>query len=115
MQERGIKSNVSLTQSDSPTICTREKAGWLWSLWTETIPGPRIREVQMKRIVVLIDGTWEQEGVGNDTNVAKLDSPYKVAGSSLIEPVDKNGVTQLVEYHKGVGAGVADPVKHWLS
>jgi uncharacterized protein (DUF2235 family) len=69
----------------------------------------------MKRIVILIDGTWEQEGVGVDTNVAKLDWPYKPAGSSLIKPIDKNGVTQLVRYHKGVGAGVADPVKHWLS
>ena len=69
----------------------------------------------MKRIVILIDGTWEQEGVGNDTNVGKLDLTYKVAGSSLIKPIDKNGVTQLVVYHKGVGAGVANPVMHWLS
>ena len=27
----------------------------------------------MKRIVVLIDGTWGKEGAGIDTNVAKLD------------------------------------------
>ena len=67
----------------------------------------------MKRIVILIDGTWEQEGVGNDTNVAKLDLAYKVAGSPLIKPNDKNGVTQLVEYHAGVGT-VSNPVLHWL-
>jgi uncharacterized protein (DUF2235 family) len=28
----------------------------------------------MKRIVALIDGTWNKEGIGADTNVAKLDS-----------------------------------------
>jgi uncharacterized protein (DUF2235 family) len=68
----------------------------------------------MKRIVILIDGTWEQEGVGKDTNVAKLDFRYKVAGSSLIKPTDQNGVRQVTEYHKGVGAGVSNPLVHWL-
>jgi uncharacterized protein (DUF2235 family) len=31
----------------------------------------------MKRIVVLIDGTWNDEGKGDDTNVAKLDPGNK--------------------------------------
>jgi uncharacterized protein (DUF2235 family) len=30
----------------------------------------------MKRIVILIDGTWNEEGKGNDTNIAKLDPNY---------------------------------------
>ncbi len=67
----------------------------------------------MKRIVVLIDGTWQQEGVGINTNVAKLDSPYKLAGSSLIRTTDRNGISQLVKYHKGVGAE-KNPLWHWL-
>ena len=31
----------------------------------------------MKRIIVLIDGTWNKEGVNADTNVAKLDPNNK--------------------------------------
>jgi len=31
----------------------------------------------MKRVIVLIDGTWNKEGTGADTNVAKLDSGKK--------------------------------------
>jgi len=34
----------------------------------------------MKRIVILIDGTWNDEGHGNDTNIAKLDPAYAGAG-----------------------------------
>ena len=30
-------------------------------------------EGSMKRIIILIDGTWNEEGKGNDTNIAKLD------------------------------------------
>jgi uncharacterized protein (DUF2235 family) len=67
----------------------------------------------MKRIVVLIDGTWQQEGVGRNTNVGLLDPDFKIAGSSLIKSCDKNGVRQAVEYHKGVGA-VTNPVQHYL-
>ena len=58
----------------------------------------------MKRIVVLIDGTWQQEGVGRNTNVGLLDTDFKIDGFSLIKSCDKNGVRQVVEYHKGVGA-----------
>jgi uncharacterized protein (DUF2235 family) len=67
----------------------------------------------MKRIVVLIDGTWQQEGVGRNTNVGLLDPDFKINGSSLIKSCDKNGIRQLVEYHKGVGA-VTNPVQHYL-
>jgi uncharacterized protein (DUF2235 family) len=67
----------------------------------------------MKRIVMLIDGTWDQEGSGGDTNVAKLD-PVNAAGTSpLIKPYGEDGVDQRVVYHKGVGAD-PDLVKHWL-
>ena len=38
----------------------------------------------MKRIVILIDGTWNDEGHGNDTNIAKLDPAYTGAGTPLI-------------------------------
>jgi hypothetical protein len=38
----------------------------------------------MKRIVVLIDGTWQQEGVGRNTNVGLLDPDFQIDGSSLI-------------------------------
>jgi uncharacterized protein (DUF2235 family) len=57
----------------------------------------------MKRIVVLIDGTWNEEGIGKDTNVAKLD-PANAAGLPLIKPVGSDGIRQDVYYHKGVGA-----------
>ncbi|MGC1353987.1 MAG: DUF2235 domain-containing protein [Xanthobacteraceae bacterium] len=67
----------------------------------------------MKRIVVLIDGTWEQEGVGKNTNVGLLDADFKIDGFSLIKSCDKNGVRQVVEYHKGVGAAT-NPVQHYL-
>ena len=67
----------------------------------------------MKRIVILIDGTWDQEGSGGDTNVAKLD-PANAAGTSpLIKPYGEDGVDQRVVYHKGVGAD-PDLIKHWL-
>jgi len=67
----------------------------------------------MKRIVILIDGTWDQEGSGGDTNVAKLD-PANAAGTSpLIKPYGEDGVAQRVVYHKGVGAD-PDLIKRWL-
>jgi hypothetical protein len=50
--------------------------------------------IDMKRIIVLIDGTWEVET--SATNVAKL--------APLIKGVDVHGVEQLVFYHDGVGA-----------
>jgi uncharacterized protein (DUF2235 family) len=57
----------------------------------------------MKRIVVLIDGTWNEEGIGKDTNVAKLD-PANATGLPLIKPRASDGIEQTVYYRKGVGA-----------
>jgi uncharacterized protein (DUF2235 family) len=67
----------------------------------------------MKRIIILIDGTWNEEGKGNDTNIAKLDPNYKAAGIPLIRPVAANGTMQKAFYHDGVGSD-PDFVKHWL-
>jgi len=58
----------------------------------------------MKRIVILIDGTWNNEGQGNDTNIAKLDPNYHaVAGNPLIKASAADGTAQKVFYHAGVG------------
>ncbi|MEW6436164.1 MAG: DUF2235 domain-containing protein [Pseudomonadota bacterium] len=67
----------------------------------------------MKRIVILIDGTWDEEGVGNSTNVARLDPSNTAAGPPLIPGVGSDGIVQRVVYHKGVGAD-PDFLKHWL-
>jgi uncharacterized protein (DUF2235 family) len=56
----------------------------------------------MKRIVVLIDGTWNKEGSGADTNVAKLDSAKKI--QALIQANAADGTVQHVHYHDGVGS-----------
>ena len=57
----------------------------------------------MKRIVVLIDGTWNKEGDGADTNVAKLDSGGKFATQAFITATASDGTVQSVHYHDGVG------------
>ncbi|HEX7563466.1 MAG TPA: DUF2235 domain-containing protein, partial [Bradyrhizobium sp.] len=67
----------------------------------------------MKRIVILIDGTWNDEGHGNDTNIAKLDPSYAGAGAPLISAKSADHVAQMVFYHKGVGAE-PDLLKHVL-
>ena len=46
----------------------------------------------MKRIIILIDGTWDEEGQGNDTNIAKLDPAYAGAGAPLIPANSTTGV-----------------------
>lgn len=56
----------------------------------------------MKRIVALIDGTWNKEGSGADTNVAKLDSAKKVR--AFIQAIAADGTLQHVHYHDGVGS-----------
>jgi uncharacterized protein (DUF2235 family) len=56
----------------------------------------------MKRIVALIDGTWNKEGSGADTNVAKLDSVNKI--QTFIPATAANGTLQHVHYHDGVGS-----------
>jgi uncharacterized protein (DUF2235 family) len=67
----------------------------------------------MKRIVILIDGTWNEEGKGNDTNIAKLDPDYKAAGAPLIKSAAADGTVQAAFYHKGVGND-PDFLKHLL-
>ncbi len=58
----------------------------------------------MKRIVILIDGTWDQEGTGADTNVAKLDNGEKIVAGAFILSKASDGIAQNVYYHDGVGA-----------
>jgi uncharacterized protein (DUF2235 family) len=67
----------------------------------------------MKRIVSLIDGTWNEEGKGNDTNIAKLDPNYSKAGAPLIKPKATDGTRQIALYHEGVGSD-PDFLKHAL-
>src|ERR1041385_2183021 len=58
----------------------------------------------MKRIVILIDGTWNKEGAGADTNVAKLDRGKKIITQAFIKPEATGGIGQHVYYHDGVGS-----------
>jgi hypothetical protein len=68
----------------------------------------------MKRIVVLIDGTWCSESdSGAPTNIARLDANAQSVGARLIAASDANGVEQRVIYRAGVGADDAF-LKHWL-
>ena len=67
----------------------------------------------MKRIIVLIDGTWDKEGAGVDTNVAKLDSAKKPAGQAFIRTSASGGIAQHVYYHDGVGVD-GDVIKRLL-
>src|SRR6516165_9070767 len=53
----------------------------------------------MKRLVVLIDGTWNDEHQSDLTNVAKLD-PGK---TPIIKARGSSGTEQIVFYHSGVG------------
>src|SRR5262249_12173668 len=57
----------------------------------------------MQRIIILIDGTWNREGVQADTNVAKLDPRDKKCLQRLIKPKATDGTLQEVFYHDGVG------------
>jgi hypothetical protein len=57
----------------------------------------------MKRIVVLIDGTWDEEGTGVNTNVAKLHQGWGNANKRLIKAMAADGTRQNVFYHPGVG------------
>ena len=58
----------------------------------------------MKRIVALIDGTWNKEGTGVDTNVAKLDSGKKIITQAFIRTTATGDIAQHVHYHDGVGS-----------
>ena len=57
----------------------------------------------MKRIVVLIDGTWNKEGTVGDTNVAKFDSTNPATTQNFIKELSSAGTPQHVHYHDGVG------------
>lgn len=67
----------------------------------------------MKRIVILVDGTWNEESTGINTNIAKLDPDNKQAGAPLIKPRASDGTEQRVFYHDGVGND-PDLLKHLL-
>jgi hypothetical protein len=56
----------------------------------------------MKRIVVLIDGTWNKEGTTGNTNVAALDSANRIAANAFIKAEAADGTAQRVHYHDGV-------------
>ena len=51
----------------------------------------------MKRLVICCDGTWNTLDAKYPTNVAKI--------SRLTDPVDQNGIRQIVHYDDGVGTG----------
>jgi uncharacterized protein (DUF2235 family) len=69
----------------------------------------------LKRIVTLIDGTWDSASAGGTpTNVARLDPGGPRAGAHLIAERDAAEVAQIVLYHSGVGA-MDKGVRYWLS
>jgi uncharacterized protein (DUF2235 family) len=57
----------------------------------------------MKRIVILIDGTWNDERRSDLTNVAKLDSNNRERLDAFIKPRGNDGTEQIIFYHDGVG------------
>jgi hypothetical protein len=68
----------------------------------------------MKRIVILIDGTWNDESGARRTNVATLDQMSSPPTGALIKGVAADGTAQHVRYHKGVGSNADDVIGHWL-
>jgi uncharacterized protein (DUF2235 family) len=58
----------------------------------------------MKGIVILIDGTWNKEGIAGITNVAALDPGNQIVTRAFIKTSAADGVAQHVHYHSGVGA-----------
>jgi hypothetical protein len=46
----------------------------------------------MKRIVVLIDGTWNKEGTAGNTNVATLDIAHRIAANAFIKAEATDGI-----------------------
>jgi uncharacterized protein (DUF2235 family) len=60
-------------------------------------------EAAMKRIVVLIDGNWDEEGIGDATNVAMLDPASDDRNKALIKASGADGTIQKTFYHAGVG------------
>jgi uncharacterized protein (DUF2235 family) len=58
----------------------------------------------MKRIVILIDGTWCNEDSPLNSNIAKLDPANARIRPALIKPQAAGGTLQKAFYHSGVGA-----------
>jgi uncharacterized protein (DUF2235 family) len=58
----------------------------------------------MKRVVILIDGTWNKEGITGNTNVAALDPGNQIVTRAFIKTSAADGIAQHVHYHDGVGA-----------
>ena len=58
----------------------------------------------MKRIVILIDGTWNKEAITGNTNVAALDPGNQVVAHAFIKTTATDDTAQHVHYHDGVGA-----------
>jgi hypothetical protein len=67
----------------------------------------------MKRIVVLLDGTWNDETTSRQTNIAKLDQKNNRAGAPLVKKIAADRTVQETFYHIGVGAE-SDFVRHLL-
>jgi len=57
----------------------------------------------MKRIIILIDGTWNKEEATGNTNVATLDPGNRIVANAFIKG-EADGTEQRVHYHNGVGA-----------
>jgi uncharacterized protein (DUF2235 family) len=79
-----------------------------------------------KRIILLLDGTWNDADVGpNDTNIVRLrDSIARALGSpkhtmasecapdgKVVSGYDFGGRENLVYYPRGVGTGVLDSLR----
>lgn len=54
-----------------------------------------------KRLVFCFDGTWNRLSTDNPTNVVKI--------AQMVEPIARNGVSQVVYYDEGIGTD-----KNWL-
>lgn len=57
----------------------------------------------MKRIVLLIDGTWDKEGASAASNVAKLDASNHAVSRPIVKAIAEDGTRQLCHYHPGAG------------
>jgi hypothetical protein len=67
----------------------------------------------MKRIVILIDGTWNKEGTTGDTNVAKLDSANRIVANAFIRNKSTDGTLQHVRYHDESGQKAISSRSFW--
>jgi uncharacterized protein (DUF2235 family) len=66
---------------------------------------PELGGVFMKRIVILIDGTWNKQVVKGNTNVAKLGPLIKKSASGPVqEKLYHEGVHGETEVYTGIQA-----------